>query len=155
MVTPTAVFISLRTFYVSRTPSTSGATGFAGLHLLVWPNDRVLVCENTFKDAVFEDMIVGISHASPAGSRGLDGNVVEFAESPRRFDGVMYLIAGEPDFPPCGGYDLAAIVGVVLFPYAAERFGGRGCCATVLGGIGSGSCRGSCCVVRSDLDETV
>ena len=100
MVTPTAVFIFLRTFYVSRIPSTSGPTGFAGLHLLVWPNDRVLMCENTLKDAVFEDMIVGISHTPPAGSRGLDGNVVEFAKSPRRCDGVMYLIAGDTILRP-------------------------------------------------------
>jgi hypothetical protein len=66
----------------------------------MWPDNRILMCENSFENAFLKDMIVGVAHASPAGSRGLHRNMVELAESRNLME--YYLVAGEPDFSPCG-----------------------------------------------------
>lgn len=67
-MTLTAIFVSLRPFYVSCTSSTSSPGGFL---LPMCLDNGILICENSFENAILEDMIVGVAQASPAGSRGL------------------------------------------------------------------------------------
>ena len=102
MVTLTAIFILLRTLYVSCTPSTSTPTGFEALHLQMWPDNRILMCENSFKNAFLKDVIVDIAHTSPTRSRGLDESMVVGSTESRKFDGMTHLVTGDPDFSACG-----------------------------------------------------
>jgi hypothetical protein len=80
-VTLTAIFISLGTFYVSGTSSTSVPECFVGLQMPMWPDNRILVCENPFENAFLKDMIVGVANAPPARCRSLDSSVVELVAS--------------------------------------------------------------------------
>ena len=43
------------------------------LHLPMWPDNPIFMCEDSFKNAFLKDIIVGVAQASPARSRGLGG----------------------------------------------------------------------------------
>lgn len=67
-----------RASYVSCTPSTSGPSDFEGLHLSIWLDNCILICNNSLKNAFFKNMIVEIAHTSSARSRGLHRSTVEW-----------------------------------------------------------------------------